>query len=82
MQLDYARNKQGIRYAYYICTGRATKRTRCTRKAVPVGIAEQLVTDCYQHIAISPSTYAQLAQRVEAAFDERLAEPRSAERVW
>ena len=69
LQLDYARNKQGIRYAYYICTGRATKRTRCTRKAVPVGIAEQLVTDCYQHIAISPSTYAQLAQRVEAAFD-------------
>ena len=74
LQLDYARNKQGIRYAYYICTGRATKRTRCTRKAVPVGVAEQLVTDCYQHIAISPSTYAQLTERVEAAFDERLAE--------
>ena len=74
LQLDYARNKQGIRYAYYICTGRATKRTRCTRKAVPVGIAEQLVTDCYQHIAITPTTYAQLAERVEAAFDECLAE--------
>ena len=74
LQLDYARNKQGIRYAYYICTGRATKRTTCTRKAVPVGIAEQLVTDCYQQIAITPNTYTQLAQRVEAAFDERLAE--------
>ena len=74
LQLDYARNKQGIRYAYYICTGRATKRTACTRKAVPVGVAEQLVTDCYQQIAITEQTYQQLAQRVEAAFDERLAE--------
>ena len=74
LQLDYARNKQGIRYAYYICTGRATRTTTCTRKAVPVGIAEQLVADCYQHIAITPTTYAQLTERVEAAFDERLAE--------
>lgn len=41
---------------------------------MPVGIAEQLVADCYQQIAISPSTYAQLAERVEAAFDESLAE--------
>ena len=39
-----------------------------------VGIAEQLVADCYQQIAIIPTTYAQLAERVEAAFDERLAE--------
>ena len=74
LQLDYARNKQGIRYAYYICTGRATKRTTCTRMAVPVGVAEQLVADCYQNIAITEQTYQQLAQRVEAAFDERLAE--------
>ena len=74
LQLDYARNKQGIRYAYYICTGRATKRTSCTRKAVPVGVAEQLVADCYHQIAITEHTYAQLAQRVEAAFDQRLAE--------
>ena len=74
LQLDYARNKQGIRYAYYICTGRATKRTSCTRKAVPVGVAEQLVAECYQHIAITEQTYQQLAQQVKTAFDERLAE--------
>ena len=74
LQFDYAHNKQGVRYAYYICTGRATRKTTCTRKAVPVGIAEQLVADCYEQIAITPTTYAQLAERVEAAFDERLAE--------
>ena len=41
---------------------------------MPVGVAEQLVADCYQQIVITPTTYAQLAERVEAAFDERLAE--------
>ena len=41
---------------------------------MPVGVAEQLVADCYHQIAITEHTYAQLAQRVEAAFDERLAE--------
>ncbi|MGO1851617.1 recombinase family protein [Microbacterium sp. JB110] len=73
MQLDYPANKQGIRYAYYVCSGRASKRKNCTRRAVPVGIAEQLVADCYQDIAITEAEYAALAAQVEAAFDERLA---------
>ncbi|MGO1228054.1 MAG: recombinase family protein, partial [Brachybacterium sp.] len=66
-------NKQGIRYAYYVCSGRASKRKNCTRRAVPVGVAEQLVADCYQDIAITEDEYTALAAQVEAAFDERLA---------
>ena len=73
MQLDFPANKQGIRYAYYVCSGRASKRKNCTRRAVPVGVAEQLVADCYQDIAITEAEYADLAAQVEAAFDERLA---------
>ncbi|GFZ88690.1 recombinase family protein [Nesterenkonia alkaliphila] len=73
LQLDYAKNKQGIRYAYYVCSGRATGRKNCTRKAVPVGVAEKLVEDCYQEIGISEQTYTTLAEQVDAAFDERLA---------
>ena len=72
MQLDFPANKQGVRYAYYVCSGRASKRKNCTRRAVPVGIAEQLVADCYRDIAISEEQYAALAAQVEAAFDERL----------
>lgn len=64
MQLDYPANKQGVRYGYYVCSGRASKRKSCTRRAAPIGVAEQLVTDCYQDIAITEA---------EAAFDERLA---------
>ena len=73
MQLDYPANKQGVRYAYYVCSGRASKRKNCTRRAVPVGVAEQLVADCYRDIAITEDEYTTLAAQVEAAFDERLA---------
>ncbi len=73
MQLDFPANRQGVRYAYYVCSGRASKRKSCTRRAVPVGIAEQLVADCYREIAITEEDYAALAAQVEAAFDERLA---------
>ena len=73
MQLDFPANRQGVRYAYYVCSGRASKRKNCTRRAVPVGIAEQLVADCYRDIAITEEQYAALAAQVEAAFDERLA---------
>ncbi len=71
MQLDYPANKQGVRYAYYVCSGQASKRKNCTRRAVPVGIAEQLVADCYRNISITEEQYAALAAQVEAAFDER-----------
>ncbi len=40
---------------------------------MPVGIAEQLVADCYRDISITEEQYAALAAQVEAAFDERLA---------
>lgn len=70
MQLDYPADKQGVRF---VCSGRASKRRSCTRRAVPVGIGEQLVADCYQDIAITEDQYAALAAQVESAFDERLA---------
>lgn len=73
MQLDFPANSQGVRYAYYVCSGRASKRKNCTRRAVPVGIAEKLVADCYQNISITEEQYTALAAQVEAAFDERLA---------
>lgn len=38
---------------------------------MPVGIAEQLVADCYRDISITEEQYAALAAQVEAAFDER-----------
>ncbi|NYI41712.1 zinc ribbon domain-containing protein [Demequina lutea] len=73
LHLDFARNKQGIRYAHYVCSGQTSKRTTCTRKAVPVGIAEELVAACYERIGISEQTFTALARQVNAAFAERMA---------
>ena len=73
MLLDFATNPRGTTYAYFVCSGRAAKKTSCTRRAVPVAVAERLVADSYANITISDQTYRDLAQRVDAAFDKRMA---------
>ncbi len=73
MQLDYPTNKQGIRYAYFVCSGRASKRTSCTRRAVPLGVAERLVAQCYEDITITDKQFAEIVAGVDEAFDRRLA---------
>ena len=58
-------------YAYFVCSGRAAKKTDCTRRAVPVQVAERLVEDSYASITISEADYRHLAAEVDAAFDKR-----------
>ena len=71
MLLDFATNPRGTTYAYFVCSGRAAKKTTCTRRAVPVQVAERLVADSYANITISEGDYRHLAAEVDAAFDER-----------
>lgn len=71
MLLDFATNPSGTTYAYFICSGRAAKKTNCTRRAVPVAVAERLVADSYARITISDATYQRLTADVDAAFDKR-----------
>lgn len=66
-------NKQGIQSAYYSYRGRRTRKTKCTRRAIPVTVAEQLVANCYAHISINKAWYVGLAKKVEAAYDGRFA---------
>lgn len=56
MLLDFATNPRGTTYAYFVCSGRAAKKTTCTRRAVPVTVAERLVADSYASITISDQT--------------------------
>ena len=78
MLLDFATNRHGTTYAYFICSGRATKRTTCTRRAVPAQLAERLVTDTYKTLTISETAYDGVAAKMHAAFD-RNATARSTE---
>ena len=71
MLLDFATNPRGTTYAYFVCSGRAAKKTDCTRRAVPVQVAERLVADSYANITISEGDYRHLAAEVDAAFDKR-----------
>lgn len=71
MLLDFATNPRGVTYAYFICSGRAAKKTTCTRRAVPVAVAERLVADSYANITINDTTYQRIAADVDAAFDKR-----------
>ncbi len=73
MLLDFATNPRGVTYAYFVCSGRAAKKTGCTRRAVPVAVAERLVADSYASITITDATYQRLAADVDAAFDKRMA---------
>ncbi len=73
MLLDYATNPRGTTYAYFVCSGRAARKTTCTRRAVPVQVAERLVEDSYATITISEADYQALAADIDAAFDERSA---------
>ena len=73
MLLDFATNPRGTTYAYFVCSGRAAKKTTCTRRAVPVQVAERLVADSYANITISEDDYRHLAAEVDAAFDKRSA---------
>ena len=73
MLLDYATNPRGTTYAYFVCSGRAAKKTTCTRRAVPVKVAERLVEDSYASITISETDYQRLAADIDAAFNQRSA---------
>ena len=78
MLLDFATNRHGTTYAYYICGGRTSKKTNCTRRGVPVQLAERLVADTYQHLTIREQAYTTTAARMHAAFDKN-ASTRNAE---
>ena len=71
MLLDFATNRHGVTYAYFVCSGRAAKKTACTRRAVPVQLAERLVADTYKSLTIGERTYTAAATRMHAGFDKR-----------
>ncbi len=71
MLLDFATNPRGTTYAYFVCSGRAAKKTGCTRRAVPIQVAERLVEASYASITISEADYQHLAAELDSAFDKR-----------
>ena len=50
-----AKNRHGNVYCYFVCSGRHSKRTDCTRQAMLIEDVEKLVEDYYKRVQITPA---------------------------
>lgn len=69
-----ANNGKGRIYPYFVCNGRHSKATSCTRQAILIEDVERLVEKYYESIQISGEMRQSLAGMVHAEFDHLLAE--------
>ena len=55
MIVTYAKSRSGVRYPYFICAGRHSKREKdCTQKAVLIDEIERQVEQIYERYSLSP----------------------------
>lgn len=74
--LTHAKNKKGIIYPYFICSGRHRKANDCTRKAMHVDIVEQLIVDHYARIQPRPESVEALRASIAEEFSVLTAQAR------
>ena len=74
--ITHAKNKKGIIYPYFICSGRHRKATDCTRKAMHVDIVEQLIINHYARIQPSPASVEELRASITEEFSILTAQAR------
>jgi site-specific DNA recombinase len=74
MMVSNAKSRSGDIYPYYVCAGRHSKATPCTRSAVLLDDAERLVLDYYQrNIEVPAPIREHLRGMLAAEFDHLLA---------
>ncbi|CEP27230.1 Recombinase [Propionibacterium freudenreichii subsp. freudenreichii] len=67
--VNNVKNNQGNVYPYFVCSGRHSKRTDCTRQAILIEDVEHLIEDYYQHVQIAPARREALAGMLHHEFD-------------
>ena len=68
-----AKNRHGNVYCYFVCSGRHSKRTDCTRQAMLIEDVEKLVEDYYTRVQITPAQQDALAGMLHHEFDHLMA---------
>ena len=68
-----AKNRHGNVYCYFVCSGRHSKRTDCTRQAMLIEDVEKLVEDYYTRVQITPAQQDALAGMLHHEFDRLMA---------
>lgn len=64
-----AKNRHGNVYPYFVCSGRHSKRTDCTRQAILIEDVEHLIEDYYQRVQLAPARREALAGMLHHEFD-------------
>jgi hypothetical protein len=75
MVVSINRNRYGTRYPYFVCLGRHQKRTDCTLRYVRIETVEELVTEHYRSIQLTPAERELVEARLSqdfAAFREEV----------
>ena len=68
-----AKNRHGNVYCYFVCSGRHSKRTDCTRQAILIEDVEKLIEDYYTRVQITPAQQDALAGMLHHEFDRLMA---------
>nr|WP_300141296.1 recombinase family protein [Propionicimonas sp.] len=68
-----AKNRHGNVYCYFVCSGRHSKRTDCTRQAMLIEDVEKLVEDYYTRVQITHAQQDALAGMLHHEFDRLMA---------
>ena len=68
-----AKNRHGNVYCYFVCSGRHSKRTDCTRQAMLIEDVEKLVEDYYTRVQITTAQQDALAGMLHHEFDRLMA---------
>ncbi len=68
-----AKNRHGNVYCYFVCSGRHSKRTDCTRQAMLIEDVEKLVEHYYTRVQITPAQQDALAGMLHHEFDRLMA---------
>lgn len=72
MIITYARSGSGVRYPYFVCNGRHSKRERnCKQKAVLIDVVEQKVQQIYDQYAFPPQVRAYLGKWLDEYIEAK-----------
>lgn len=70
LMVSHAKNRHGVVYPYFMCAGRHSKRTTCTRQAMPIADIEQQVEDYYRRVQIPEHIVTALRHMLTRQFDD------------
>ena len=70
LMVTHAKNGKGAVYPYFMCAGRHSKRTSCTRQAMPISDIEQKVEDYYRQVQIPEHVVTALRHMLTRQFDD------------